>query len=70
MKYYGFLDFEIKREFRQNDQLNQIVTNFKDEIENPDHVQYVKAEEIEESWVKYSEYLSNKVYISIKLNNK
>ena len=45
-------------------------TNFKDEIENPDHVQYVKAEEIEESWVKYSKYLSNKVYISIKLNNK
>ena len=34
MKYYGFLDFEIKREYRQNDQLNQIVTNFKDEINN------------------------------------
>lgn len=36
MKYYGFLDFEIKREYRQNDQLNQIVTNFKDEINNND----------------------------------
>lgn len=54
MKYYGFLDFEIKREYRQNDQLNQIVTNFKNEIDNND----VDAEEMAQFFSKYASYLN------------
>ena len=53
MKYYGFLDFEIKREYRQNDQLNQIVTNFKNEINNND----VDADEMTQFFSSYASYL-------------
>ena len=53
MKYYGFLDFKIKREYRQNDQLNQIVTNFKDEINNND----VDADEMTQFFSNYASYL-------------
>ena len=56
LKYYGFLDFEIKKEYRNEAQVQEIVKNFKNEIENED----VTAED-------FSEFLSNfSSYIDIK----
>ena len=34
LKYFGYLDFEIKKEFRNNQQIIEIVGNFKSRVEN------------------------------------
>ena len=54
LKYYGFLNFEIKKEFKDNSQINEIVKNFKDEIENED----VNAEEFNEFLSNFSSYIN------------
>ena len=54
LKYYGFLNFEIKKEFKDNSQIKEIVKNFKDEIENED----VNAEEFNEFLSNFSSYIN------------
>ena len=34
LKYYGFLDFEIKKEYKNEPQIQEIVQNFRNEIDN------------------------------------
>ena len=48
MNYYGFLDFEIKREYRNEDQIVELVNNFKTRVDEDD----VDSED-------YHEFLSN-----------
>ena len=48
MNYYGFLDFEIKREYRNEEQIVELVTNFKTRVDEDD----VDSED-------YHEFLSN-----------
>ena len=54
LKYYGFLNSEIKKEFKDNSQIKEIVKNFKDEIENED----VNAEEFNEFLSNFSSYIN------------
>ncbi len=54
IKYYGFLNFEIKREFKDNSQIEEIVNNFKNEINNGD----VSAEEFNEFLSNFSSYIN------------
>ena len=54
IKYYGFLDFEIKREFKDNSQIEEIVNDFKNEINNGD----VSAEEFNEFLSNFSSYIN------------
>ena len=53
LKYYGFLDFEIKKEYRNEAQIQEIVNNFKNEIENDD----VTAEDFSEFLSNFSSYI-------------
>ena len=48
MNYYGFLDFEIKREYRNEEQIVELVNNFKTRVDEDD----VDSED-------YHEFLSN-----------
>jgi hypothetical protein len=48
MNYYGFLDFEIKNEYRNEEQIVELVNNFKTRVDEDD----VDAED-------YHEFLSN-----------
>ena len=48
MNYYGFLDFEIKREYKNEEQIVELVTNFKTRVDEDD----VDSED-------YHEFLSN-----------
>ena len=48
MNYYGFIDFEIKNEYRNEGQISELVNNFKTRVDEDD----VDAEE-------YHEFLSN-----------
>ena len=48
MNYYGFLDFEIKREYRNEEQIVELVNNFKTRVDEDD----VDTED-------YHEFLSN-----------
>ena len=48
MNYYGFLDFEIKREYRDEEQIVELVNNFKTRVDEDD----VDSED-------YHEFLSN-----------
>ena len=54
IKYYGFLNFEIKREFKDNSQIEEIVNDFKNEINNGD----VSAEEFNEFLSNFSSYIN------------
>ena len=54
IKYYGFLNFEIKREFKDNSQIEEIVNDFKNEINNGD----VSAEEFSEFLSNFSSYIN------------
>jgi len=53
IKYYGFLNFEIKKEFKNNSQIEEIVNDFKNEINNED----VTAEEFNEFLSNFSSYI-------------
>ena len=53
IKYYGFLNFEIKKEFKNNSQIEEIVNDFKNEINNED----VSAEEFNEFLSNFSSYI-------------
>ena len=54
IKYYGFLNFEIKREFKDNSQIEEIVNDFKNEINNGD----VSAEEFNEFLSNFTSYIN------------
>ena len=53
LKYYGFLNFEIKDEYKNEPQVQEIVQNFKNDIDNDD----VTAEEFNEFLSNFSSYI-------------
>ena len=53
LKYYGFLDFEIKKEYKNEPQIQEIVQNFRNEIDNDD----VTGEEFGEFLSNFSSYI-------------
>jgi len=53
MNYYGFLDFEIKREYRNEEQIVELVNNFKTRVDEDD----VDSEDFHEFLSNFGSYL-------------
>ena len=53
LKYYGFLNFEIKDEYKNEPQVQEIIQNFKNDIDNDD----VTAEEFNEFLSNFNSYI-------------